>query len=173
MMGFDGNEDDSAGDGVTTLPTWQTQRVTPIDQHIGSRIRDLRMKRKLSMSKLGAAVGVSTGQIQKYERAENAVVCSRLHDIARVLQVEPGYFFEEFSPDFGVVFTDVGPEPARPPLTSEAVDLAHEFMGLDRSQRGLVRAMVDQLRAAATGADDGGGTPANEPDGRRFSGAAD
>ena len=67
----------------------------PIDQHVGARIRMLRMVRGVSQTDLGNAVGVSFQQIQKYENGTNRVGASRLHQIADALAVTPESFFEE------------------------------------------------------------------------------
>jgi len=40
-------------------------------------------------------LGVSFQQVQKYERGVNRVGASRLHDLARGLDVPIGYFFED------------------------------------------------------------------------------
>lgn len=49
----------------------------------------------LSQEQLAAAVGVTFQQIQKYERGSNRVSASRLYDVARVLGVDIGFFFED------------------------------------------------------------------------------
>ena len=41
--------------------------ATPIDRHVGARIRTQRMMRGVSQTELGTAVGVSFQQVQKYE----------------------------------------------------------------------------------------------------------
>ncbi len=51
----------------------------------------------MSQEKLGEAIGLTFQQVQKYERGANRIGCSRLFDLAQVLDVPVGYFFEEMS----------------------------------------------------------------------------
>jgi transcriptional regulator with XRE-family HTH domain len=56
------------------------------------------MRRKmLSMSQtdLGAALGLTFQQIQKYEKGTNRIGASRLQQIARTLQVPISFFFDD------------------------------------------------------------------------------
>jgi len=48
----------------------------------------------MSQTKLGEALDVTFQQIQKYEKGSNRIGASRLQQIARVLDVEPAFFFE-------------------------------------------------------------------------------
>lgn len=49
----------------------------------------------MSQEKLGEAVSLTFQQIQKYERGTNRIGASRLHQLARVLDVPVAFFFEE------------------------------------------------------------------------------
>jgi transcriptional regulator with XRE-family HTH domain len=69
----------------------------PIDVHVGARIRQRRTLLGMSQEKLGEAIGLTFQQVQKYERGANRVGSSRLFDLARVLDVSVGYFFEDMS----------------------------------------------------------------------------
>jgi transcriptional regulator with XRE-family HTH domain len=66
----------------------------PIDVHVGKLLRAHRQALGFSQEDLGAAIGVSFQQIQKYERATNRMSASKLVEAARVLQIPPGAFFE-------------------------------------------------------------------------------
>ncbi len=68
---------------------------SPIDVHVGSRIRLRRTMFGLSQEKLGDALGLTFQQVQKYERGVNRVGASRLFDISRVLDVPISFFFED------------------------------------------------------------------------------
>ena len=48
----------------------------------------------MSQGKLGNALGISFQQIQKYEVGTDRVTASRLWDVATILEVDVGYFFE-------------------------------------------------------------------------------
>ena len=67
----------------------------PIDVHVGGRIRLRRTLLGMSQEKLGEAIGLTFQQVQKYERGANRVGSSRLFDLARVLDVQISYFFED------------------------------------------------------------------------------
>lgn len=82
-----------------------TERVLPVDEHVGRRIRLLRGLRKYSQEKLAKALGITFQQVQKYERGTNRVGASRLYDLAQILEVPVGFFFDEldgFSTPVGV-----------------------------------------------------------------------
>jgi transcriptional regulator with XRE-family HTH domain len=65
-----------------------------VDVYVGARLRMRRTMLGMSQSKLGALLGVTFQQIQKYEKGANRISASRLQHTARVLEVAPGYFFE-------------------------------------------------------------------------------
>lgn len=60
-----------------------------LDQEIGARVRWVRKARNLTQSDLGAAIGVTFQQIQKYERGANRISTSALILLARALEVSP------------------------------------------------------------------------------------
>lgn len=74
-------------------------RPNPIDVHVGSRVRLRRTLLGMSQEKLGEAIGLTFQQVQKYERGSNRIGASRLFDLARVLDVPVGFFFEEMTPE--------------------------------------------------------------------------
>src|SRR5471030_1017535 len=68
---------------------------SPVDLHVGSRVRLRRTLLGMSQEKLGNAVGLTFQQIQKYERGANRIGASRLFDISRVLDVPVQFFFDD------------------------------------------------------------------------------
>ncbi|HQT67459.1 MAG: transcriptional regulator [Rhodospirillales bacterium 20-60-12] len=70
-------------------------RPSPIDIHVGSRVRLRRTLLGMSQERLGDALGLTFQQVQKYERGVNRVGASRLFDIARVLDVPISFFFDD------------------------------------------------------------------------------
>src|SRR6202453_3199655 len=72
-------------------------RPSPIDVHVGSRVRLRRTLLGMSQEKLGDALGLTFQQVQKYERGANRVGARRLYDLSRVLDVPVSYFFDEFT----------------------------------------------------------------------------
>ncbi|MBE7209888.1 MAG: helix-turn-helix transcriptional regulator [Gluconacetobacter diazotrophicus] len=87
-----GSEELSPADAV---PSDRESRPSPIDVHVGGRIRMRRTLLQMSQEKLGEALGLTFQQVQKYERGANRVGASRLFDLSRVLDVPVSYFFEE------------------------------------------------------------------------------
>jgi transcriptional regulator with XRE-family HTH domain len=53
-----------------------------------------RMMIAMSQEKLGAALGVTFQQVQKYEKGMNRIGASRLQQISHILQVPVPFFFE-------------------------------------------------------------------------------
>ena len=65
---------------------------------IGARIRAARVAARMSQTTLGAAVGVTFQQVQKYESGKDRVSASALQGIAVALGVHPGSFFDADTP---------------------------------------------------------------------------
>ena len=76
-------------------------RASPIDAHVGARVRLRRTLLGMSQEKLGDALGLTFQQVQKYERGVNRIGASRLFDLARVLDVPIGFFFDDLPPEMG------------------------------------------------------------------------
>lgn len=76
-----------------------------VNAQIGARIREARITRELSQEELGAAVGISPSQIQKFESGANRVSASMLFELAKFLGVEVSFFYAEIEvgAPFGVV----------------------------------------------------------------------
>src|SRR5262249_23232949 len=66
----------------------------PIDQHVGRRVRMRRKMLAMSQEELGAALGLSFQQVQKYEKGTNRIGASRLQQMSHILQVPVEFFFE-------------------------------------------------------------------------------
>ena len=71
---------------------------SPVDVHVGSRVRLRRSLLGMSQEKLGAALGLTFQQVQKYERGTNRVSASRLWDLGRILDVPVSFFFDAMPP---------------------------------------------------------------------------
>lgn len=83
-------------------------RPSPIDVHVGARVRLRRTLLGMSQEKLGEALGLTFQQVQKYERGVNRIGASRLFDLARVLDVPIGFFFDDMPDGMGGV-ANTGP----------------------------------------------------------------
>jgi transcriptional regulator with XRE-family HTH domain len=66
----------------------------PVDVHVGYRLRLKRQEKRISQEELGNFAGVTFQQIQKYEKGDNRISCSRLVEFARFLNTDISYFFE-------------------------------------------------------------------------------
>lgn len=69
----------------------------PVDIGVGGRVRSRRILMGMSQERLADQLGVTFQQVQKYEKGANRISASRLHDISQILDVPPGYFFEEIT----------------------------------------------------------------------------
>lgn len=139
-------------------------RATPMDAHIGARIRLRRTGMGMSQEKLGDAIGLTFQQVQKYERGTNRVVASRLHDLSVALNVPISYFYDDLSVEladrhdgsptaqagrratgFAEQQERFGPEPTI--LSRESADLVAAFERV--SDAAARRTVIDMVRALA------------------------
>ena len=81
--------------------TEREHRPSPIDVHVGGRVRLRRTLLGMSQEKLGDALGLTFQQVQKYERGVNRIGASRLFDLSRVLDVPIGFFFDDMPDALG------------------------------------------------------------------------
>ncbi len=65
---------------------------------LGTRIRAARIAARMSQTALGAAVGVTFQQVQKYELGKDRVTASTLLGLAAALGVHPGSFYGDDMP---------------------------------------------------------------------------
>ena len=70
-------------------------RPSPIDVHVGARIKLRRTLLGMSQERLGESLSLTFQQVQKYERGLNRVGASRLFDLSRVLDVPVSFFFDD------------------------------------------------------------------------------
>ena len=71
------------------------QSSRAFDQHIAGRIRVRRLMLGMSQETLGAKLGVTFQQVQKYEKGTNRVSGGRLWEIAKFFEIPVGWFFDE------------------------------------------------------------------------------
>ncbi len=86
----------------------------PIDVHVGKRVRTRRTLLGMSQEKLGAAIGLTFQQVQKYERGANRIGASRLYELSRVLDVPMSFFFDDLPEDVANQY-----QPATPGLAED------------------------------------------------------
>ncbi len=68
---------------------------SPVDVHVGARLRVRRTLLGMTQTSLGEAIGLTFQQLQKYETGTNRVSASRLFDLSRVLDVPIAHFFDD------------------------------------------------------------------------------
>jgi transcriptional regulator with XRE-family HTH domain len=86
------------------IGTEKESRPSPIDIHVGSRIRLRRTLLGMSQERLGESLGLTFQQVQKYERGVNRVGASRLFDLSRVLDVPISFFFDDMPDSLATSF---------------------------------------------------------------------
>jgi transcriptional regulator with XRE-family HTH domain len=90
--------------GELIAGTEKESRPSPIDVHVGTRIRLRRTLLGMSQERLGEALGLTFQQVQKYERGVNRVGASRLFDLSRVLDVPISFFFDDMPDSLATAF---------------------------------------------------------------------
>ncbi len=107
--------------------------ATPVDVHIGQKIRTRRNLLGLSQTELADAAGITFQQIQKYEKGVNRVGASRLQQFSEALGVPPSYFFDGLP--------TVGKQQTAPREGEISEDTIVSFLGT-REGAALVRAFM-------------------------------
>lgn len=113
------------------------------DRALGERVRTLRIAKKMSQSDLGAKLGVSFQQIQKYEKGTNRIAAARLQEIAAVLE-EPisallGAEVQKPSADYTTLMHSMADR--------EVQRLVKAFIELPAAQRQKLTTLVEAMAA--------------------------
>ena len=90
--------------GEQIAVTEKESRPSPIDVHVGTRVRLRRTLLGMSQERLGEALGLTFQQVQKYERGVNRVGASRLFDLSRILDVPISFFFDDMPDSLAAAF---------------------------------------------------------------------
>ena len=80
---------------TTVLRRAKSNRTPELEVAFGARIRAARISARMSQTTLGAAVGISFQQVQKYERGYDRIAASTLQGFATALGVHPGSFYND------------------------------------------------------------------------------
>lgn len=64
------------------------RRGTSVDKQIGLRLRMIRIERGMSQEDLGAKLGISFQQVQKYESGANAIASTHLNTLFKALRIK-------------------------------------------------------------------------------------
>ncbi len=119
-----------------------------VDAYVGSRIRERRTAMGLTQENLASALEISYQQVQKYEAGTNRVSAGRLYEIARKLDVEVSYFYEELDPEQDVPPLDHGGK------SRAVIELVQNFAvitdpDLRAAINGLVKSLANRRRRSA------------------------
>ncbi len=79
-------------------------RQSPIDIHVGSRMKLRRTLMNMSQERLGEALGITFQQVQKYESGVNRISASRLFDLSRILDVPISFFYDDMPEPLASVY---------------------------------------------------------------------
>ena len=129
---------------------------SPVDLHVGSRVRLRRTLLGMSQEKLGNAVGLTFQQIQKYERGANRIGASRLFDMSRVLDVPVQFFFddmpvetvaEDYRPPSGTPEPNAATLDQDPMAKRETLELVRTYYRIPNAN--LRRRLFDLAKALA------------------------
>ena len=71
------------------------KQANPVDARVGHRVRLRRMLMGMSQERLGELLGLTFQQVQKYEKGVNRIGAGRLFEIAGILGVPIGFFYED------------------------------------------------------------------------------
>ena len=131
---------------------------SPVDVHVGARVRIRRTLLGLSRASLADAIGLTFQQVQKYERGANRMGSSRLYDIARILDVPIKYFFDDMPTAVAASSPTLGggrakkppnyePDPMAKQETLELVRVYYEIKDVNVRKR--LRELAKALGAAS------------------------
>ncbi len=131
---------------------------SPVDVHVGARVRLRRTLLGLNQTKLGEKLGMSFQQVQKYESGKNRISASRLYDLSRVLDVSIEHFFEDVPPEVATISLVKGRGGAKEPVgyepsfltKRETLELVRAYYKIeDVNVRKRLREMAKALGAGA------------------------
>lgn len=117
----------------------------PVDVHVGARVRIRRLLIGMNQETLAQALRLTFQQVQKYEGGANRVSASRLQEIADVLQVPIGYFYEGLPSGDGI---DAPAQAMREQMQRpEAIELIRAYYAIGDSE--CRRQFLDMVKAVA------------------------
>jgi transcriptional regulator with XRE-family HTH domain len=127
-------------------PPKKPPRVFGAEDHvkIGRRLRAARLQADVNQTQLGAMLGVSFQQIQKYENGSNRMDVSRLMKAAELLNVSIDYLLGKSTgsgqtSDFDEVLA-----------SKEGFEVVAAMIDMNRSQRAFLASMAKQLPRVTT-----------------------
>jgi len=95
-------------------PDKRRSRALEVDHHVCVRVRQRRIMLGLTQQQLAELIGVSYQQAHKYETGISKITAGRLYQIAQVLGIDVGYFYEEVDPQAHASYREVDPHERSP-----------------------------------------------------------
>ena len=135
-----------------------TRRASPIDSHVGTRVRQRRVLLGMTQTDLADTMGLTFQQVQKYENGMNRISASRLYGLSQVFDVTVEYFFEDMPPDVAGISPAKGRGQAKtlpsyepdPMSTRETLELVRAYYKIaDPQIRNRLRELTKAIGAAA------------------------
>jgi transcriptional regulator with XRE-family HTH domain len=111
--------------------------ATEFDKELGAQVRNARVAAHMTQSELGAAVGVTFQQVQKYEHGANRISASMLLELGQALNV-----------DFSAAVALEGARPSSEMRSREEERLLADFARLDAVRQRLVLDLARTLAGA-------------------------
>ena len=75
------------------------RKSSPIDLHVGTRVRQRRVLLGMTQTMLADTMGMSFQQVQKYEWGTNRISASRLFEMSQMFDVPVEHFFDDMPPE--------------------------------------------------------------------------
>ncbi|MFT4954178.1 MAG: transcriptional regulator with XRE-family HTH domain [Brevundimonas sp.] len=117
-----------------------------VDRHVGKRVEARRKSLGYSQSQLGAALGLTFQQIQKYEKGANRISSSKLWEIAQFFKVEPSFFFEGLTAGApGMAESDTVSFDHDFPVTRQSQEIARLAPQLSVRQQKIALEMIREM----------------------------
>ncbi len=132
---------------------------SPVDVHVGARLRVRRTLLGMNQTDLGDALGLTFQQVQKYERGANRISAGRLFALSQMLDVPIEYFFDDMPTAVAASSPAQGGSKAKKPpsyepdpmATRETMELVRAYYKIsDPEIRKHLFAMTKTLGAAAS-----------------------
>lgn len=134
------------------------KQANPIDAQVGNRVRLRRMLVGMSQEKLGELLGLTFQQVQKYEKGVNRIGAGRLYQVAHILGVPIGYFYEDVvdEPPAGAMTVNDHATTTAPVMeflsSGEGLQLALAFMRIKEAR--VRKRVIDLVKSLANGVDE-------------------
>lgn len=133
-----------------------TKLPSGIDRLVGQRLRWRRRELRLTQEKLGELLNLTFQQVQKYEKGVNRVSAGRLYEIAGVLGVNIGYFYDGAADvvdsNTGIVAETDAPS-ATPVLAADTLELVSAFQSI--KDPAVRKSLLANVQATASALEEG------------------